>query len=100
MFPQSLQVTRSPNHWCANSCEISGSSSPGNSRINFASRSELLVLVVALEFSIPPATKSSTTTCAYFSQGYSTPSFSLNTSIIAGVRYPWEKYAQVVVDDF
>src|ERR1700746_2383650 len=69
MFPQSLHVTRSPNHWCPSSCEINGSSSVGNSGISLGWRSELAVLVVALEFSIPPATKSSTIDCAYFSQG-------------------------------
>src|SRR5215470_18554172 len=86
MFPQSLQVTRSPNHWWPSSCEIKGSCPVAYSGAIKGCTSELLVLVVALEFSMPPATKSSTMACAYFSQGYSTPSVLLKYSSIKGVR--------------
>jgi len=65
---QSLQVTRSPNHWWPSSCEIKSSSPVKYSGASLDERG-FAGVGVALEFSMPPATKSSTMTCAYFSQG-------------------------------
>ena len=79
---QSLQVSRSPNHWWASSCETRPSAFSSSSAIS--SWSIWSVIVVAVMFSMPPP-NSGMQAWAYLAYGYGRPMARLKNAIIRGV---------------